>query len=105
MQTAPRGAVGIFARGAVVPLFVLMPLQFASPYTAAESGSHTEVLDLDEVAVPLRVSPEPMRKLAEVDRIPARQLGDLWRSSRAALRAGCSWNRPWRCGSAARVPI
>lgn len=57
----------------------------ALPCAAAESVPQHEVLDLDEAAALLRVSPEIVRTLSEAQRMPARRVGDMWRFSRAAL--------------------
>ena len=43
------------------------------------------MLDLDEAAALLRVTPEVVRVLAESHRIPARRVGEEWRFGRAAL--------------------
>ena len=48
-------------------------LWLASSLAAAQSVSSREVLDLDEAAALLRVTPEVVRVLAESHRIPARR--------------------------------
>lgn len=54
---------------------------------AAAGGAHAqpEVLDLDEAAALLRLTPQTVEALAEAQRIPARRIGDTWRFSRQAL--------------------
>jgi excisionase family DNA binding protein len=52
---------------------------------AAQAVANQEVLDLQEAAEMLRVAPAVVRQLAESHRIPARQIGDNWRFSHAAL--------------------
>lgn len=61
--------------------FVLALALAAAPSLAAEP----EVLDLEEAAALLRVTPQAVRALAEAQRIPARRVGDAWRFSRPAL--------------------
>jgi excisionase family DNA binding protein len=52
---------------------------------AAEAGARPEVLNIDEAAALLRVTPEVVREMAEAQRMPARRIGDAWRFSRVAL--------------------
>jgi len=68
-------------RLAASALLVSIALAGVAPGTAAES----QVLDLEEAAALLRVTPDAVRALAEAERIPARRVGDTWRFSRAAL--------------------
>jgi excisionase family DNA binding protein len=67
----------------VLTCFSTLPV--ASSRAAAAAGAQLEVLDLDETAELLRVTPDVVRELAEAHRIPARQVGEEWRFSRAAL--------------------
>ena len=60
-------------------------LWLASSLAAAQSVSSREVLDLDEAAALLRVTPEVVRVLAESHSIPVRRVGDVWRFGHAAL--------------------
>jgi excisionase family DNA binding protein len=53
----------------------------ATPGVAAEA----EVMNLEEAAAFLRLTPEAVRQLAETQRIPARRVGEAWRFSRPAL--------------------
>jgi excisionase family DNA binding protein len=53
----------------------------AAPGVAAEA----EVMNLEEAAAFLRLTPEAVRQLAETQRIPARRVGEAWRFSRPAL--------------------
>jgi excisionase family DNA binding protein len=46
-----------------------------------------EVLTLSEAAAYLRIGEEALRKLATEQAVPARQIGDEWRFSKAALQA------------------
>jgi excisionase family DNA binding protein len=60
------------------------PAQPALP-AASQPVTEREVLDAEEAAALLRVSPETILRLAEAGRIPARRVGDVWRFWRAAL--------------------
>lgn len=71
-----------------------MALPIVSPCTAAATVSQPEVLDLEEAAALLRVRPEVIRKLAEAQGIPAREIGDVWRFSRTAL---LEWLKNGQC--------
>ena len=70
---------------ALVSLALLGMFPVASSCAAAEAVSQMEVLDLDEAAALLRITPEVVLKMAEAQRIPVRRVGDVWRFSRTAL--------------------
>jgi len=66
-------------------LVCLNTLPGAAPCVAAAYGASPEVLNLEEAAALLQVRPRQVRKLAEKNNIPARQIGNDWRFSRVAL--------------------
>jgi excisionase family DNA binding protein len=84
-------------RLAASALLVSIALAGVAPGTAAES----QVLDLEEAAALLRVTPDAVRALAEAERIPARRVGDIWRFSRAAL---LEWLKGEEPGSVSGTP-
>jgi excisionase family DNA binding protein len=84
-------------RLAAAALLVSIALAGVAPGTAAES----QVLDLEEAAALLRVTPDAVRALAEAERIPARRVGDTWRFSRAAL---LEWLKGKEPGSVPATP-
>lgn len=66
-------------------LLALVALGFAATVAAADPAAPAEVLDLDEAAALLRVTPALLAEEARAQRVPARAIGALWRFSRTAL--------------------
>jgi excisionase family DNA binding protein len=60
-------------------------LSFAVAAAAPGFAAEPEVMNLEEAAAFLRVTPEAVKALAEAQRIPARRIGEAWRFSRPAL--------------------
>ena len=69
----------------LVACITVSALWLGSSTAVAQSVSSREVLDLDEAAALMRVTPEVVRALAESHRIPARRVGEVWRFGHAAL--------------------
>jgi excisionase family DNA binding protein len=60
-------------------------LWFAVAAAAPGLAAEAEVMNLEEAAAFLRLTPEAVKALAERQRIPARRIGEAWRFSRPAL--------------------
>jgi excisionase family DNA binding protein len=74
-------------------------LWLASATALGQSAPGAEVLNLDEAAALLRVSPEVVQAMAEGQRIPARRVGDVWRFGHDAL---IEWLKGEQFASAAK---